>query len=73
MKVIKIIARAILILPIVPIVIPVLLIATLLEKLGEAGEWLEIETDYRVRRYLVFAQKLLPFNEAEKKGARSEN
>ena len=70
MKALKIIVRAILILPIVPIVIPVLLIATLLEKLGEAGEWLEIEADYRARRYLVLVQKLLPFNEADKKGGR---
>lgn len=70
MKALKIIARAILILPIFVPVCLMILIFKLLIKLGEAGEWLEIETDYRVRKYLVFVQKLLPFNETKERGAK---
>lgn len=68
MKALKIIARAILILPIFVPVCLMILIFTLLIKLGEAGEWFDIETDYIVRKYLALVQKLIPFGETSEKG-----
>ena len=68
MKALKIIARAILILPIFVPVCLMILIFKLLIKLGEAGEWFDIETDYIVRKYLALVQKLIPFGETSEKG-----
>ena len=68
MKMLKIIARAILILPIFVPVCLMILISELLIKLGEVGEWLDVETDYIVRKYLALVQKLMPFGETSEKG-----
>ena len=68
MKRIKIIMRVMLILPIFVPVCLMILISELLIKLGEAGEWFDIETDYIVRKYLAFVQKLVPFDKMDEKG-----